>query len=65
MTCWQPRKKATAVTGAGFIETNNQRIVFQSEGQSIDPEDVARTVVASWAAPVCSLERRGRRRERA
>ena len=47
MTCWQPRKKATAVTGAGFIETNNQRIVFQSEGQSIDPEDVARTVVAS------------------
>jgi CzcA family heavy metal efflux pump len=40
-------KKATAVTGAGFIETNNQRIVFQSEGQSIDPEDVGRTVVAS------------------
>ncbi len=40
-------KKATAVTGAGFIETANQRIVFQSEGQSIAPEDVARTVVAS------------------
>jgi CzcA family heavy metal efflux pump len=40
-------KKATAVTGAGFIETKNQRIVFQSEGQSIDPEDVGRTVVAS------------------
>ena len=40
-------KKATAVTGAGFIETNNQRIVFQSEGQSIDPDDVGRTVVAS------------------
>ena len=40
-------KKATAVTGAGFIETNNQRIVFQSEGQSIDPDDVARTVVLS------------------
>ncbi len=43
-------KKATAVTGAGFIETNNQRIVFQSEGQSIDPEDVARTVVSSSGA---------------
>jgi CzcA family heavy metal efflux pump len=42
-------KKATAVTGAGFIETNNQRIIFQSEGQSIDPEDVARTVVVSSA----------------
>jgi CzcA family heavy metal efflux pump len=40
-------KKATAVTGAGFIETANQRIVFQSEGQSIDPEDIARTVVAT------------------
>jgi CzcA family heavy metal efflux pump len=43
-------KKATAVTGAGFIETTNQRIVFQSEGQSIDPEDVARTVVVSSGA---------------
>jgi len=43
-------KKATAVTGAGFIETKNQRIVFQSEGQSIDPEDVARTVVVSSGA---------------
>ncbi len=40
-------KKATAVTGAGFIETDNQRIVFQSEGQSIEPSDVAQTVVAS------------------
>ena len=40
-------KKSTAVTGAGFIETDNQRIVFQSEGQSVDPDDIARTVVAS------------------
>ena len=40
-------KKATAVTGAGFIETANQRIVFQSEGQSIEPDDIARTVVAT------------------
>lgn len=40
-------RKATAITGAGFIETANQRIVFQSEGQSIDPADVARTVVTS------------------
>ena len=40
-------RKATAVTGAGFIETHNQRIVFQSEGQSIDPADIADTVVAS------------------
>jgi CzcA family heavy metal efflux pump len=40
-------QKATAVTGAGFIETANQRIVFQSEGQSIEPEDIARTVVST------------------
>jgi CzcA family heavy metal efflux pump len=40
-------KKATAVTGAGFIETANQRIVFQSEGQSIEPDDIARTVLAT------------------
>jgi len=40
-------RRATAITGAGFIETANQRIVFQSEGQSIDPADLARTVVAS------------------
>lgn len=40
-------KRATAVTGAGFIETDNQRIVFQSEGQSVSPEDVARTVVST------------------
>jgi len=46
-------KKATAVTGAGFIETANQRIVFQSEGQAIEPEDIARTVVvASGGASV-------------
>ena len=40
-------RRATAITGAGFIETANQRIVFQSEGQSIDPAELARTVVAS------------------
>jgi len=40
-------RKATSITGAGFIETPNQRIVIQSEGQSINPDDIARTVVAS------------------
>lgn len=28
-------KKATGVRGAGFSETTNQRIVFQTEGQSL------------------------------
>ena len=40
-------RRATAITGAGFIETANQRIVFQSEGQSIAPAELARTVVTS------------------
>lgn len=40
-------RRATAITGAGFIETSNQRVVFQSEGQSIDPSELARTVVTS------------------
>lgn len=40
-------RRATAITGAGFIETANQRVVFQSEGQSIDPDELARTVVTS------------------
>ena len=40
-------ERATAVRGAGFIDTANQRIVFQSEGQSITPEELARTVLVS------------------
>jgi len=40
-------RKATAITGSGFIETANQRIVLQADGQSIDPEEIGRTVVAS------------------
>jgi Cu/Ag efflux pump CusA len=38
-------ERATGIRGAGFIDTANQRIVFQSEGQSITPEELARTVV--------------------
>ena len=39
--------KATALQGAGFIETVNQRIVLQSSGQAFTPEGVAQTVIAS------------------
>ena len=38
-------KKATGVRGAGFIDTANQRIVFQTEGQSLKTVDVTRTVL--------------------
>ena len=33
--------------GAGFIDTANQRIVFQSEGQSLKADDIARTVLVA------------------
>ena len=40
-------RHATGVRGAGFIENTNQRIVLQSEGQSITPEELARTVLVN------------------
>jgi CzcA family heavy metal efflux pump len=40
-------KKATGVRGAGFIDTKNQRIVFQTEGQSLRAAQIARTVLLS------------------
>lgn len=38
-------QKATAVLGAGFIENRNQRLILQSEGQSLSPAQIAATVV--------------------
>jgi CzcA family heavy metal efflux pump len=38
-------RRATGVRGAGFIDTVNQRITLQTEGQSVTPEAVARTVL--------------------
>ena len=38
-------KRATAVEGSGFIENNNQRIVLQTEGQSLTASDLAKTVI--------------------
>src|SRR5215470_5789076 len=37
---------ATGVMGAGFIETANQRITLQTEGQSLTPEILGEVVVA-------------------
>ena len=48
-------RKATGVRGAGFIDTNNQRIVFQTEGQSLKPDDIARTVLLSQGAASITL----------
>lgn len=38
-------RQATGVRGAGFVETPNQRIVLQTEGQSVTAAQLARTVV--------------------
>ncbi len=38
-------RKATGVRGAGFVDTENQRIVLQTEGQSILPDQLGRAVV--------------------
>src|SRR5439155_9694972 len=35
-----------AVMGAGFVETRNQRITIQTEGQSLTPEALGEVVVA-------------------
>src|SRR5512136_993801 len=37
---------STAVMGAGFVETRNQRITLQTEGQALTPEDLGEVVVA-------------------
>src|SRR5215469_7365742 len=38
---------STGVTGAGFIETKNQRIMLRTEGQSLTPEVLGEVVVAN------------------
>jgi CzcA family heavy metal efflux pump len=38
-------RRATGVRGAGFIDTENQRIVLQTEGQSLLPDQLGRTAL--------------------
>jgi CzcA family heavy metal efflux pump len=40
-------RKATGVRGGGFIDTQNQRITLRTEGQSLSPQRIAGTVLAS------------------
>ncbi|MDE2361172.1 MAG: efflux RND transporter permease subunit [Hyphomicrobiales bacterium] len=48
-------QKATGVRGAGFIDTANQRILFQSEGQSLTPDELAQTVLLTHGAARLTL----------
>jgi Cu/Ag efflux pump CusA len=38
-------QKATGIQGPGFIENGNQRLILQSEGQFLTPEQIAATVL--------------------
>jgi len=38
---------STAVMGAGFVETSNQRITLQTEGQALTPEILGQVVIAN------------------
>jgi CzcA family heavy metal efflux pump len=38
-------RKATGVRGAGFVDTTNQRVILQTQGQSLTPEQLARAVL--------------------
>src|SRR5689334_4326280 len=38
-------RSSTAVTGAGYVETSNQRITIQTEGQSVTSEQLGEVVV--------------------
>jgi len=38
-------QKATGVLGAGFVENANQRLTLQSEGQALNPAQIAATVL--------------------
>jgi CzcA family heavy metal efflux pump len=38
-------REATAIRGAGFIDTANQRIILQTEGQSLTPDQLAQVAL--------------------
>lgn len=38
-------RRATGIRGAGFIDDQNQRIMLQTEGQSLTPQQLAQTVI--------------------
>src|SRR3954471_19649441 len=45
-------RAASGVRGGGFIETRNQRVVIQTEGQLFTPEEIGNVVVVTTAAGV-------------
>jgi CzcA family heavy metal efflux pump len=39
-------RAATGIVGAGFVDTPNQRIALETQGQAIDPDALAQVIVA-------------------
>lgn len=48
-------RRATAIRGAGFIDTPNQRVVFQADGQSSGAGAIARTALLTSGAATLVL----------
>ena len=44
-TVMEAASRATGVRGAGFLEDNNQRIIINTEGQSITPEQLSKVTL--------------------
>jgi CzcA family heavy metal efflux pump len=47
--------RATGVRGAGFIETSNQRIILQTEGQALTPREVGRAAIVNQNGTAVTL----------
>jgi CzcA family heavy metal efflux pump len=43
-------RSATGVRGGGYIETKNQRVVLQADGQLLTPEELGRVAIVTSAA---------------
>jgi CzcA family heavy metal efflux pump len=48
-------RQATGIRGAGFIDTANQRLVLQTQGQSLTPAEIAQTVLVHHGSASVTL----------
>lgn len=48
-------RRATAVRGAGFIDTANQRVTLQTEAQSVTPDELRQVVLSSYGSASITL----------
>ncbi len=48
-------RRAAGVRSAGFVETPNQRIAFQTSAQAPTPRDIARTAITRDSGPLVTL----------